>query len=110
MRRKFDPLMYVGSAVILAEALVLTGIHAINSQAKTPEIVLATVPAVIEEPAPTIIIHPEIQIPPATAAVVEITEAPPVEETVPALQETPLGSFKLTAYCGCRKCCGNGSG
>lgn len=31
------------------------------------------------------------------------TEAP---ETEPEVQEIPLGSFKLTAYCGCTKCCG----
>lgn len=99
--RKSNYLLYFGSAVILAEVLILAGIHVIHSHAVEPEIVLATAP-VLEAP-PTIIIHPEVE-----TTAVEIHEAPPVEETTaaPAPQETYLGSFKLTAYCGCTKCCG----
>lgn len=99
--KKSNCLLYFGSGVIIAELMVLAGIHVIHSHA---EVVLADAPVAIEETAPMIIIHPEVE---TTPAVTEIHEAPPIEETTAApRQENYLGSFKLTAYCGCTKCCG----
>lgn len=84
--------IYVGTAVIIAEAFVLAGIHVIGHAAPAAE------QAIIEI----------YEAPPIKTEIVTETAKAPAETEAPAetAEEVSLGSFKLTAYCGCTKCCG----
>lgn len=53
-------------------------------------------------------IEPDIEIPEPPSAVEE--EVVIEEEIVQPPSKESLGVFKLTAYCGCAKCCGNNDG
>lgn len=77
-------LEFIGTAIIIAEVLMLAGLH-ICAHADT---------------------YQELQ---AKYGTVEVGIAPgetEAESVVKLAEEIPLGSFKLTAYCGCTKCCG----
>ena len=78
-------LEFVGAAIIIAEVLMLAGLH-ICAHAGTDQELQAKYSSTVE-----------VGIAPGE------TEA---ESVVKISEEIPLGSFKLTAYCGCTKCCG----
>ena len=79
-----EALEFIGAAIIIAEVLILAGLH-ICAHAGT---------------------YQELQ---AKYGAVEVGIAPgetEVESVVKLAEEIPLGTFRLTAYCGCTKCCG----
>jgi len=84
-QKTLEALEFIGAAIIIAEVLILAGLH-INAHAGT---------------------YQELQ---AKYSTVEVGIAPreteAQESVVKISEEIPLGSFKLTAYCGCTKCCG----
>lgn len=104
--KKFDfYLTYVGTAVILVEALTLAGIHSFRAEAKPIDIYEA--PPVTE----TRIIN-EVETAAIPGFLLELDqETEPEVVTEPETlyekpAETYLGYFKTTAYCGCNICCG----
>lgn len=108
--KKFDfYLTYIGAAVIMVEALALVGIHSVRAEAKPIDIYEAppvTETRIINEVETAAIPDFILELNQETAAAPE-TETETEPETLykkPA--ETYLGVFKMTAYCGCTKCCG----
>lgn len=85
-QRTLETLEFIGAAIIIAEVLILAGLH-INAHAGTYQELQAKYSNTVE-----------VGIAPGE------TEAQ--ESVVKISEEIPLGSFKLTAYCGCTKCCG----
>lgn len=85
-QRTLETLEFIGAAIIIAEVLILAGLH-INAHAGTYQELQAKYSNTVE-----------VGIAPRE------TEAQ--ESVVKISEEIPLGSFKLTAYCGCTKCCG----
>lgn len=98
---------FIGTAFIIVEILVLIGIRTIRSTAA---------PYSVERRALTIAEAPPIETvraveePLVVIETVETATAPTEAEAEdtgsPRPAEAYLGEFKLTAYCGCRKCCG----
>ena len=85
-QRTLEALEFIGAAIIIAEVLILAGLH-ITAHAGTYQELQAKYSSTVE-----------VGIAPGE------TEAQ--ESVVKISEEIPLGSFKLTAYCGCTKCCG----
>ena len=85
-QKTLEALEFIGAAIIIAEVLILAGLH-INAHAGTYQELQAKYSNTVE-----------VGIAPGK------TEAQ--ESVVKISEEIPLGSFKLTAYCGCTKCCG----
>ena len=85
-QRTLETLEFIGAAIIIVEVLILAGLH-INAHAGTYQELQAKYSNTVE-----------VGIAPGE------TEAQ--ESVVKISEEIPLGSFKLTAYCGCTKCCG----
>lgn len=85
-QKTLEALEFIGAAIIIAEVLILAGLH-INAHAGTYQELQAKYSNTVE-----------VGIAPGE------TEAQ--ESVVKISEEIPLGSFKLTAYCGCTKCCG----
>ena len=85
-QRTLETLEFIGAAIIIAEVLILAGLH-ICAHAGTYQELQAKYSNTVE-----------VGIAPGE------TEAQ--ESVVKISEEIPLGSFKLTAYCGCTKCCG----
>jgi len=85
-QKTLETLEFIGAAIIIAEVLMLAGLH-INAHAGTYQELQAKYSNTVE-----------VGIAPGE------TEAQ--ESVVKISEEIPLGSFKLTAYCGCTKCCG----
>lgn len=85
-QKTLEALEFIGAAIIIAEVLILAGLH-INAHAGTYQELQAKYSNTVE-----------VGIAPGE------TEAR--ESVVKISEEIPLGSFKLTAYCGCTKCCG----
>lgn len=85
-QRTLETLEFIGAAIIIAEVFILAGLH-INAHAGTYQELQAKYSNTVE-----------VGIAPGE------TEAQ--ESVVKISEEIPLGSFKLTAYCGCTKCCG----
>ena len=85
-QKTLEALEFIGAAIIIAEVLILAGLH-ICAHAGTYQELQAKYSSTVE-----------VGIAPGE------TEAQ--ESVVKISEEIPLGSFKLTAYCGCTKCCG----
>ena len=82
----------------------------IDTAEPTEETILDTTEQIIEETTVSMTVSTE-----EPTIATEVTTEPPVIETEPPATTEPdrpddslisLGTFKLTAYCGCRKCCG----
>lgn len=85
-QKTLKALEFIGAAIIIAEVLILAGLH-INAHAGTYQELQAKYSNTVE-----------VGIAPG--------EMEAQESVVKISEEIPLGSFKLTAYCGCTKCCG----
>lgn len=106
-RQKDVVFTFIGTAVIIVEILTLIGIHTIRSTAAPHSIDRRVITITEAPPIETVQAEEETQV---VVEAVETAAAPTEAETEatgsPRPAETYLGEFKLTAYCGCRKCCG----